>query len=219
MNKRILALLVPLLLCLALPAQAEVRFENMQFDGHEIGVNLSVSSDKTPVYLVLDQITLNGLLFYESSSDFADSWLGYSNEDHSRSCSFTVPLDAGYVGPSIEDSASAFEALLRTFEQTGTLNVSFRVTVLEPLQQIEEVDRTFHGDSTTIWREIDAIVAQGDTPVESDEPYSVLTSSSALPYVRFDAPVGSFTGSVSVLQEYANMRPIEQRLICFSIHK
>lgn len=219
MNIRILSLLVALLLCLALPVQAEVRFENMQFDGQEIGVSLSVSSDKTPVYLVLDQINLNGLLFYESSSDFADCWLGYSNEDHSKSCSFTVSLDEGYVGPSVEDSASAFETLLRTFEQTGMLNVSFRVTVLEPQQQIEEVDRTFHGDSTATWREIDAIVARGDTPVESDEPYSVLTSSSALPYVRFDEPVGNFTGSVSVLQGYANMRPIERRLICFPIHK
>jgi len=72
MKQRMLSLLSALLLCLALPAQAEIRFEHAAFDGQEVQVNLSIASETTPVYIILDQIALGGLPFDENSSDFAD---------------------------------------------------------------------------------------------------------------------------------------------------
>lgn len=219
MKQHMLSLLAALLLCLALPAQAEIRFENATFDGREVQVNLSIASETTPVYIILDQITLGGLPFDENSSDFADGWLGYPGEAHLMSCMFTVPLDEDFVRPSVEDRASAFEMLLRALEQSGQLDVSFRITLLEPGKQIVKVDTAFHGDSTATWQRIDEIVAGGDTPVESDQPYTALISSQAFKSVRCDEPIGFPLGSVSVLQEYANMRVAEQRVICFSVHE
>lgn len=219
MKQHMLSLLAALFLCLAPPAQAEIRFENVAFDGQEVQINLSISSETTPVYIILDQITLGGLPFDENSSNFADGWLGYPSEAHSMPCAFTVPLDEGFVRPSVEDSASAFEILLRAFEQSGQLDVSFRITLLEPRKQIVKVDTAFHGDSTATWQRIDEIVAGGNTPVESDQPYTALISSKAFKSVRCDEPIGFPLGSVSALQEYANMRVAEQRVICFSVHE
>ena len=219
MKQHMLSLLAALLLCLALPAQAEIRFESAAFDGREVQVSLSIASETTPVYIILDQITLGGLPFDESSSDFADGWLGYSSEAHRMSCTFTVPLDEGFVRPSVEDSTSAFEMLLHALEQSGQLDVSFRITLLEPGKQIVKVDTAFHGDSTATWQRIDVIVAAGDTPVEGDQPYTALISSKAFKSVRCDEPIGFPLGSVSVLQEYANMRVVEQRVICFSVQE
>lgn len=219
MKQHMLSLLAALLLCLALPAQAEIRFESAAFDGREVQVSLSIASETTPVYIILDQITLGGLPFDESSSDFADGWLGYPNEAHRVSCTFTVPLDEGFVRPSIDDSAAGFERLLRALEQSGQLDVSFRITLLEPGKQIVKVDTAFHGDSTATWQRIDEITAGGDTPVESEQPYTALISSQAFKSVRCDEPIGFPLGSVSVLQEYANMRVVEQRVICFSVQE
>ena len=219
MKQRILFLLAALFLCLALPAQAEIRFENAAFDGREVQVNLSIASETTPVYIILDQITLGGLPFDENSSNFADSWLGYPSEAHRMSCMFTVPLDEGFVRPSVEDSASAFEILLRAFEQTGQLDVSFRITLLEPREQIVKVDTAFHGDSTATWQRIDEIVAGGDTPAESDQPYTALISSKAFKSIRCDEPIGFPLGNVNVLVDHANMRVAEQRVIGFSVHQ
>lgn len=219
MKQRILFLLAALFLCLALPAQAEIRFENTAFDGREVQVNLSIASETTPVYIILDQITLGGLPFDENSSDFADGWLGYPSEAHRMSCAFTVPLDEGFVRPSVEDSASAFEILLRAFEQTGQLDVSFRITLLEPREQIVKVDTAFHGDSTATWQRIDEIVAGGDTPAESDQPYTALISSKAFKSIRCDEPIGFPLGNVNVLVDHANMRVAEQRVIGFSVHQ
>lgn len=218
MSKRIFPLLAALFLCLALPAQAEIRFESAAFDGREVQVNLSIASETTPVYIILDQITLGGLPFDENSSNFADGWLGYPGEAHRMSCTFTVPLDEGFVRPSIDDSAAGFESLRRALKQSGQLDVSFRVTLLEPVKQIVKVDTAFHGDSTATWQRIDEIVAGGDTPVEGDQPYTALISSQAFKSVRCDEPIGFPLGSVSALQEYANMRVAEQRVICFSVH-
>lgn len=219
MSKRIFPLLAALLLCLALPAQAEIRFENAAFDGREVQVNLSIASETTPVYIILDQITLGGLPFDENSSDFADSWLGYPSEAHSMSCTFTVPLDEGFVRPSLDDSAAGFERLQSALKQSGKLDVSFRITLLEPRKQIVKVDTAFHGDSTATWQRIDEIAAGGDTPVESEQPYTALISRQAFQSVRCGEPIGFPLGSVSVLQEYANMRVVEQQVICFSVHE
>lgn len=219
MNKRIFPLFAALLLCLALPAQAEICFENAALDGREVQVNLSIASETTPVYIILDQITLGGLPFDENSSDFADGWLGYPSEAHRMSCTFTVPLDEGFVRPSPDDSAAGFERLQRAFEQTGQLDVSFRITLLEPRKQIVKVNTAFHGDSTATWQRIDEIVASGDTPVESVQPYTALISSKAFKSVRCDEPIGFPLGNVNVLNEHANMRVAEQRGICFSVHE
>lgn len=219
MKQHMLSLLAALLFCLAPPAQAEIRFENAAFDGQEVQVNLSIASETTPVYIILDQITLGGLPFDENSSDFADGWLGYPGEAHRVSCTFTVPLDEGFVRPSVEDHTSAFEMLLRALEQSGQLDVSFRITLLEPGKKIVKVDTAFRGDSTATWQRIDEIVAAGDTPVESDQPHTALISGKAFKSVRCDEPIALPLGSVSVLQEYANMRVAEQRAICFFVHK
>ena len=219
MKQHMLTLLAALLLCLALPARAEIRFENAAFDGQEVQVNLSIASEATPVYIILDQITLGGLPFDENSSDFADGWLGYPIEAHRVSCTFTIPLDEGFVRPSVEGSASAFEMLLRAYEQSGQLDISFRITLLEPGKQIVKVDTAFHGDSTATWQRIDEIAAGGDTPVESEQPYTALISRQAFQSVRCGEPIGFPLGSVSVLQEYANMRVVEQQVICFSVHE
>lgn len=219
MKQRMLSLLSALLLCLALPAQAEIRFEHAAFDGQEVQVNLSIASETTPVYIILDQIALGGLPFDENSSDFADGWLGYPGDAHSMLCTFTVPLDEGFVRPSVEDSASAFERLRCALSQSGQLDVSFRITLLEPGKQIVKVDTAFHGDSTATWQRIDEIAAGGDTPVEGDHPYTALISGKAFKSVRCGEPIGFPLGSVSVLQEYANMRVVEQRVICFSVHE
>ena len=219
MKRSIFLLLAALLLCIALPAQAEIHFENAAFDGQEIEVNLSIASETTPVYIILDQITLGGLPFDECSGDFADGWLGYSGETPRMSCTFTVPLDEGFVRPSLDDSAEGFERLRRALNRSGQLDVSFRITLLKPRKQIVEVDTTFHGDSTATWQRVDEIVAGGDTPVESDQPYTALISSKAFKSVRCDEPIAFPLGSISVLQEYANMHPIEQRVVCFSVHR
>lgn len=219
MSKRIFPLLTALFLCLALPAQAEIRFENAAFDGREVQVNLSIASETTPVYIILDQIALGGLPFDENSSDFADGWLGYPSEAHRISCTFTVPLDEGFVRPSLDDSAAGFERLRRALKQSSQLDVSFRITLLEPGKQLVKVYTAFHGDSTATWQRIDEIVAGGDTPVESVQPYTALISSKAFKSVRCDEPISFPLSSVSILQEYANMHPIEQRVVCFSVHR
>lgn len=217
MKKHMLSLLAALLLCFALPAQAEIRFENATFDGRELEVNLSVASEETPVYLILDQIELGGLPFYENSSDFADCWLGYSSDTHSESCQFTVLLKEGFVNLAAEDRAAGFEALQSALEQSGRLEASFRVTILKPKQQIVEVDTEFDGDSTATWQRINEIVASGDTPVEADEPHTARVSSEAFERIRFDEPVSFPLGNVSALHKYANMRVVEQRAIVFSV--
>ncbi|MBP3523215.1 MAG: hypothetical protein J6M56_06565 [Clostridia bacterium] len=219
MKQRIFFLLAALLLCLALPAQAEIRFENAAFDGREVQVNLSIASETTPVYIILDQITLGGLPFDENSSNFADGWLGYPSEAHRMSCMFTVPLDEGFVHSSVEDSAAGFERLQRALRHSGQLDVSFRITLLEPREQIVKVDTAFHGDSTATWQRIDEIVAGGDTPAESDQPYTALISSKAFKSIRCDEPIGFPLGNVNVLVDHANMRVAEQRVIGFSVHQ
>lgn len=219
MKRHILSLLAALFLCLALPAQAEIHLENAAFDGQEVRVNLSIASETTPVYIILDQITLGGLPFDENSSDFADCWLGYSSKAHSMSCAFTVPLDEGFVRPSLDSSAAGFERLRCALKQSGQLDVSFRITLLEPRNQIVEVDTAFSGDSTATWQRMDEIVARGDTPVESVPPYTVLASSKAFKSIRCDEPIGIPLGSVNVLNEYANMCVVEQRVMDFSVHK
>ena len=82
-----------------------------------------------------------------------------------------------------------------------------------------KVDTAFHGDSTAIWQRIDEIAVAGDTPVEGDHPYTALISRQAFQSVRCGEPIGFPLGSVSVLQEYANMRVVEQQVICFSVHE
>lgn len=213
MKKRILPLLMALLLCLALPARAEVHFEGAKFDGQALGVRVSVSAEETPVYLVLEDITLNDTPFDLGGTDFADMWLGYADESHSTTGVFIVKLQEGFVNAAREERAAAFEAFQRTLEQSGLRKLSFRVTVIAPKQQIAEVDTTFHGNSAAIWQEIDEIVARGDTPVETDEPHTALVPSWAFSSVAPDEPVAIPQEDASVLIEHANMRVVEQRVI------
>lgn len=213
MNKRILPLLAALLLCLVLPAAAEVRFDSATFDGQALGVRVFISAEETPVYLVLNEITLNDVPFDLGGADFADMWLGYADESRSMTGVFIVKLQEGFVNAAREDRAAAFEAFQRTLEHSGLRKLSFRVTVIAPRQQIAEVDTTFHGNSAAIWQEIDDVVTRGDTPVETDEPHTALVPSWVFSSVAPDEPIAIPQEDASVLIEHANMRVVEQRVI------
>lgn len=213
MSKRILPLLAALLLCLALPAAAEVRFDGATFDGQALGVRVSISAEETPVYLILNEITLNDIPFDLGGTDFADMWLGYADESRSMTGVFIVKLQDGFVNAALEERAAAFETFQRTLEQSGLRNLSFQVTVIAPKQQIAEVDTTFSGNSAAIWQKIDEIVTRGDTPVETDEPHSALVPSWVFSSVALDEPVAIPQEDASVLIEHANMRVVEQRVI------
>lgn len=213
MKKRILPLLMALLLCLALPAAAEVHFDGATFDGQALGVRVALSVGETPVYLVLNEITLNDTPFDLGGTDFADMWLGYADENRSMTGVFIIQLQEGFVHADTGERAAAFEAFQHTLEQSGLHKLAFRVTVLAPEQQVAEVDTTFHGNSAAIWQEIDEIVARGDTPVETDEPHTALVPSWAFSSVAPDEPVAIPQEDASVLIEHANMRVVEQRVI------
>ena len=209
-------LLLGMLLCS--PALAQIDVQSSQFSGNRFAARIHIAPDKEPVYIILDQLTIGGLPFDETGGTVSDMWSGYpqGTEKKSLTCEFFVQLEEGYLHPSVQERSAAFDSLVRLLEQVDPVAASFRITLLAPKQEIVEVDCTFSGDSTDIWKQIDEIIASGDTPVESDEPYTALVSSAAFDEVRYDEPICFPQGDIDVLTEYANMVVVEQRR--FELH-
>lgn len=208
-------LLLGMLLCS--PALAQIDVQSSQFSSNRFAARIHIVPDKEPVYIILDQLTIGGLPFDKTGGTVSDMWSGYPQETEKKSltCEFFVQLEEGYMQPSVQDR-TAFESLARLLEQPDPVSASFRITLLAPKQEIVEVDCTFSGDSTDSWKQIDEIIACGDTPVESDEPYTALVSSAAFDEIRYDEPVCFPQGSIDALTKYANMVVVEQRR--FELH-
>lgn len=210
-------LLLGMLLCS--PALAQIDVQSSQLCGNRFAARIHIAPDKEPVYIILDQLTIGGLPFDETGGTVSDMWSGYpqGTEKKSLTCEFFVQLEEVYMQPSVQDRAAAFESLARLLEQPDPIAASFRITLLAPKQEIVEVDCTFSSDSTDTWKQIDEIIAHGDTPVESDEPYTALVSSAAFDEIRYDEPVCFPQGDVDALTKYANMVVVEQKNFSFSI--
>ena len=213
-----LLLLGMLLTLLISPALAQIDVPSSFFDGERFCARVHINPDKEPVYIILDQLTIGGVPFDVTSDNFSDMWSGYpqSTEKKPLTYEFSVLLEEGSVSPSEPDPKAALASVLEAAAQQGA-QASFRITLLAPKQNIVEVDCTFTGDSKQTWQQIDDIVARGDTPVESDQPYTVRAASAALGDVRFDEPVAFPLGDVDALTRYANLTVVEQRV--FSIHQ
>ncbi len=214
MKKMLTVILLLAALLFSAPALAQIDVQSTQLSGNRFAARIHIAPDEEPVYIILDQLTIGGLPFDETGGNVSDMWSGYpqGKEKKSLTCEFFVQLEEGYMQPSVQDRAAALKSLAQMLEQPEPVAVSFRVTLLAPKQQIVEVDCAFSGDSTDAWKQIDEIIARGDTPVESDEPYTALVSSACMGEARYDEPVCYPQGNVDALTKYANMVIVEQRL-------
>lgn len=215
MKKRfVYALVLSLMLSLmALPAFAQIDVQSTLFDDTQFTARVHINPDEEPVYIVLDQVTIGGVPFDATGDNFSDMWSGYpqGTENKSLTYEFFVLLDEGSVSPAENNPQAALAAIHAANAQTNGMSASFRITLLAPRQNIVEVDCAFTGDSEAAWQQIDEIVSRGDTPVESEEPYTARVSSDAFDEIRYDEPVCFPLGNVDALTKYANMVVVEQR--------
>lgn len=218
MKKMLTVILLLAVLMVSVPALAQIDVQSTQLSDDRFAARIHIAPDEEPVYIILDRLTIGGIPFDETGGDVSDMWSGYpqGTEKKSLTCEFFVQIEEGYIQPSVQDRAAALKSLAQMLEQPDPVAVSFRITLLAPKQEIVKVDCAFSGDSTDAWKQIDEIVSRGDTPVESDEPYTALIASGCMDEVRYDEPVCYPQGNVGALTEYANMVVVEQKL--FELH-
>lgn len=99
----------------------------------------------------------------------------------------------------------------------GQADISLSLSLLVPKQDIVPVD-TYADDTAAMWREIDAAIAAGDTPVALDEPYEMLIGSAALGD-EFDPglPAQHILDSASTFMAYANAATLDRFTLDFTL--
>jgi len=185
------------------------------FDGRELSVGLLFHAQRG-VFAIINQITVNGVPAYRTNDTFGNMWLGgpcmTSEGDYMKGATATIRQDAS----GTSDSA-ALKAIHQSINESGSAEIGISLTLLVPNQKTTSVD-IGNPDTAAMWQEIDAIVANGDTPVCSYEPFEVLISSAALGD-DFDEskPVQCFLDNAESLMQYANMTVADTFTITFPL--
>jgi hypothetical protein len=123
-----------------------------------VGIGFETSE---PIYIVTDAISVNGTDCEAYTSSVEDQWVGtdlFGNDENQTAIhGFSVRLPADIVS-------------------NGSVTINLRLKLMQPQSKIHFID-VYADDTIAMWNEIDTAVANGETPVDQDEPFPVLVSS------------------------------------------
>ena len=190
------------------------------FDGHNISLGLMFEGE-TRAFAVLDSITVNGVSLWLETSNLENMWVnGPDSEGESPTAyGLSGALDAEYLDLEAPEARAAYDTAMRRMRQDGKADVSLHLTLLVPKAQLQPIEGLYTEDSRAAWQAIDACVAAGNTPIDSDEPYSVLVSSAWLGDEDYEhASAGQHPlGDAQALVDYANMRVLDSFSLSFTL--
>lgn len=172
------------------------------WDGTVISVGIGFETSE-PIYIVTDAIRVNGTDCDAYTSSVEDQWVGtdlFGNEENQVAIhGFSVQLPADIVS-------------------NGSAAVNLRLILMQPQNEIHFID-VYAEDTAAMWAEIDTAVANGETPVDRDEPFPVLVSSEWLGD-EFSEELGAQypLNSAADYVAYSNMVMIDTVDITFTIN-
>lgn len=185
------------------------------FDGRELSLGLTFQTDRN-VFAVINSITINGIQANRINDNFGDMWLypPFSNGDGTYAKGLTATIDKGYMLSSMH---AELEWMYEQIAINGQADISLSLSLLVPKQGLVSVD-TYGEDTAAMWREIDAAIAAGDTPIALDEPYEMLIGSAALGD-EFDPSLPSqhILDSASTFMAYANAATLDRFTFDFTL--
>lgn len=122
-------------------------------DELHIGFRFDVTE---PVYVIMDEIKINGQAYEISTSSFVGQWLcATEGKEPVTSQGISIPIQ---------------------MTSDRRFDISICISFLSTKDGVQHIDRSKLSNAM-IWKAIDEAVAQGKTPVEQDEPNQVLVSS------------------------------------------
>ncbi|MEG2251479.1 MAG: hypothetical protein RSC98_00415, partial [Clostridia bacterium] len=144
---------------------------------------LSVAFDlesKQPIYIITDSITLNGVELFVSDSSMVNMWYGneYASQYDTQARGFTGYLEKPSEGENPANQI-AYEQAIRRLQEERTGEVKIHLTYLVPQKELVPIAGIYDAQSQKAWKEIDACVAAGNTPIASDDG-SILVDSTWL---------------------------------------
>ncbi len=169
----------------------------------KLSVGLSVSGD-LPIFVVTQSICIDGQTVEVDNSTIENQWAAGNpaagGKAQPRALGFTVDLS-------------------RTAKSgAGIRTVRVVASLLSPVKGVKQVD-VQKDDISAVWSEIDAVVAEGMTPVSLYEPYETLVGSEWMLKNRYDKAAGIQypLGAVKDYLDYANMKLIDRIDVSFDI--
>ncbi|MDD3409380.1 MAG: DUF4179 domain-containing protein [Eubacteriales bacterium] len=188
---------------------------DLVFDGRELSFGLQFALTRN-AFVVVDQVTINGVRAYEINSNLSDMWLCAPLEPLESACSrgVTVSIDKAYFD---EADYAALEQAYQQIQQTGTADVSVALSLLTPKGELAPVN-IYTNDTAAMWEQIDAAIAAGQTPISQDEPFEVMPGSAALgDEFHKGLPAQHPMGNADAYAAYANMTILDAFSMDFSI--
>lgn len=171
--------------------------------GDKLSVGLSASGN-LPIYIVTQSIYVDGIPIEVDDSTMESQWASGNpvtdDEASPRILGFTVDLSTA------DENAS------------GKRTVRVVASLLSPNKGVKQVDFQ-RDDISSVWHEVDEIVASGMTPVSIYEPYEILVGSEWMLKNKFDKNAGIQypLSSVDDYLTYSNMKLIDKIDVSFDI--
>lgn len=140
-------------------------------DGRELSVGLTFDSAKN-FYIITDSVTVNGAELFMNDSNIVNMWLKWPYEENPGLVSrgFTGTVDAEYFWEEAPGSKELAQAAEKRLTEEGIADVRIHLTLLAPKQELAYIDTNRLADGAA-WRQINACVAAGNTPVDKESGY------------------------------------------------
>ncbi|MEG0742842.1 MAG: hypothetical protein RR521_11460 [Clostridia bacterium] len=169
-------------------------------DGKILNIGFSISTT-VPMFIVLEDVTVDGISVECLSSSLEGQWVGN---------------DINTANPDFAN-IHGFTGLLAESTKKGTVFVNLKVSFLVPLLKLHPMN-TYQDNDIDVWKEIDSSIDVGETPVDQDEPFPVLIGSGFFgDGFDTDSPVQYPLHSVDAYIQYANMQIADSFDFTFNI--
>ncbi len=189
------------------------------FDGRNIHIGLAFDAAQ-PIFLVTDSITADGAQLWWETSSIRDTWVGdpITGQTDTTGRGFSGTLDPAYMGLETPAEVAAYEASIAEAQTDGKVDICLHMTLLVPKGEVKPFDLCTD-DSVEAWKQIDACVAAGNTPIDASEPYDVLVGSAWLGDEYYDGiPAEQYPLSdASAYAEYSNLRVLDSFELSFTL--
>lgn len=189
------------------------------FDGRNIHIGFTFDTAQ-PIFLVTDAISADGMPLWMETSNIENMWVGnpVTGQTEIAARGFSGTLDPAYMGLETAEELAAYEADVAQAQTDGKVEVSLRMTLLVPKGKAITFD-PYAGDNVDTWKQIDACVAEGNTPIDASEPYDVLVSSAWLGDEYYDGiSAGQHPlNDVNAYVDYSNMKVLDSFQLTFTL--
>ncbi len=174
------------------------------FDGQNLAIGVGFRTDR-PLYIIGEDPKFNG------------EWIDFNEAASTMDARFLGGVTSPQRFPVMEEITGMRYVLNRPLPKGEEVEVSLKITLLTPINGVEEVD-TEQEDHPAMWAAIDAAREKGLTPISCvDVPGQVLISMAEHGYPDPDTPYHGLYCNVKTIVEYANMELLDTVELQFTL--